>query len=255
MTQFAPAPDGARIAWYEAGDGVPLLLISGQSLDHTAWDAIVPAFSERFRVVSFDHRGVGRSEAGVDESYSTRSFARDAVAVLDAAGIERAHIYGHSMGGRVAQWLAIDHPERVASAILGATSAGDERGEQRSREADADLSSGDPDRLARLFFRAGVRHPGGAAFFDRTAPPHVKRLHYQASRAHDTWDELGRIIAPTLILHGADDEMTPVGNARLMAGRIPGARLQVLDGARHGYYLDDVRATGLVQDFLDEHAI
>lgn len=134
MTSTARTADGARLAWRSRGGGEPLLLISGQAVDATAWDAVIPDLSRRFRVITFDHRGIGRSEPGADEAYTTRSFARDAAAVLDAAGVDRAHIYGHSMGGRVAQWLAIDHAPRVGALVLGATTGGDDRGFPALRE-------------------------------------------------------------------------------------------------------------------------
>ena len=250
MTRMARAHDGAGIAWCSTGEGEPLLLISGQAVDSSAWDAVVPTFAESFRVITVDHRGTGESEPGTDEAYSTRSFARDALAVLDHAGVDRAHVYGHSMGGRVAQWLAIDSPDRVASLVLGATTAGDEGGVPRSAAATADLASGDADRLARLFFVDAGRRADAEAFFDQKASARAKRLHRRASRAHDTWDLLGRIVAPTLVIHGADDAMSPAGNAELMAERIPDSRLALLPGARHGYYLEHPAASDVVIDFL-----
>jgi pimeloyl-ACP methyl ester carboxylesterase len=140
----AVALDGTPIAWTDAGTGSPLLLISGQGVDSSAWDGVLPAFAADHRVIVFDHRGTGASGAGDESGYTTRGFARDAVAVLDAAGVGRAHVYGHSMGGRVAQWLALDAPERVASLVLGATTAGDLGGSPRSAAASADLASGEP---------------------------------------------------------------------------------------------------------------
>ncbi|WP_425555777.1 alpha/beta fold hydrolase [Georgenia halophila] len=124
----------------------------------------MPAFARHFREIRFDHRGIGRSEPGFDDAYTTRSFAQDAVAVLDAAGAERAHIYRDSMGGRVAQWLAIDHADRVGALVLGATTAGDERDAPRTAQATADLASGDPLRLAaRTPPRSSTRQPAAAS--------------------------------------------------------------------------------------------
>lgn len=255
VNQFARAEDGAAIAWRAVGAGEPLLLISGQAVDSTSWQAILPAFNGRYRVITFDHRGTGRSDAGADDSYSTRSFARDALAVLDDAEVGRVHVYGHSMGGRVAQWLAIDHASRVAALVLGATTAGDARGVSRSPRVTADLASGDPERLARLFFQSGERGPDAAAFFHQTATRHAKRLHFAASRGHDAWDHLAEITAPTLVIHGSDDEMTPPGNAEKMAALIPHAELELRSGARHGYYLDDPGSTDAVIAFLERHPI
>lgn len=255
VTQFARGNDGAGIAWRAVGTGEPLLLVSGQAVDSTSWEAIVPALSERYRVITFDHRGTGRSDAGADDSYSTRSFARDALAVLDDAEARRAHVYGHSMGGRVAQWLAIDYAARVASLVLGATTAGDARGVSRSARVTADLASGDPARLARLFFQSGERRPDADAFFNPSATRHAKRLHFAASRGHDAWDHLAGITVPTLVIHGSEDEMTPPGNAEKMAALIPHAELELRGGARHGYYLDDPGSTDAVIAFLQRHPI
>lgn len=154
----------------------------------------------------------------------------------------------------MAQWLAIDAPDRVAALVLGASTAGDEGGVPRSPEATADLASGDPDRLARLFFADGHRREDAEAFFDQKAMTRARHLHRQASRTHDTWDLLGQISAPTLVIHGADDEMTPPGNAELVAERIPESRLALLPGARHGYYLEHPEATEVVVDFLGGRA-
>lgn len=254
MTNVARAMDGARIAWNQSGRGEPLLLISGQSVRHTAWDPILPALVQQHRVITFDHRGIGDSDQGSENSYSTRGFARDALAVLDAAGVDTAHVFGHSMGGRIAQWLAIDHPGRLGSVVLAATTAGDSRGAPRTAGAAADLASGDPDRLARQFFRPGHAHDA-AAFFDVTTPRRIKRLHFQASRLHDTWDRLSTITSPTLIIHGTDDQVTPPDNAIRMAGLIPTAELILLPAARHGFHLDCPGATDLVVDFLRRHPI
>ncbi|WP_104116036.1 alpha/beta fold hydrolase [Arthrobacter sp. B1805] len=251
--QFARARDGARIAWRVSGTGDPLLLVTGQAVDSTSWDAVVPAFSDCFRVVSFDHRGTGESSMGSDDGYSTESFAADAVAVLDAAGIDRAHVYGHSMGGRVAQWVALRFLERVGALVLGATTAGDARGVPRSVGATADLGSGDQVRLASLFFRDGKPRDDAAAFFTPSASRHARRLHLAASRNHDAWDQLPRIAAPTLVLHGTNDEMTPPGNAERMAAAIPDAELALLTAARHGYYLEEPDATDRVINFLQCH--
>jgi pimeloyl-ACP methyl ester carboxylesterase len=111
------------------------------------------------------------------------------------------------MGGRVAQWVAIDHGSRIGALVLGATTAGDERGVPRTTQASADLASGDPHRLARLFFRDEQTRPDAAAFFDLRTSRHIRRLHRQASLGHDAWDELGRITASTLVIHGTDDEL------------------------------------------------
>ena len=249
----AVAPDGAELAWTEEGRGEPLLLVAGQATGMAGWDPVVPGLTRSFRVIRFDHRGIGASSEGGAENYSTRAFAADTVAVLDAAGVGRAHVYGHSMGGRAAQWMAVDFPGRVASLILAATSAGDTRGPTRSAAATAALTSGDPARMAPLFFSPDFAEQNPAvvaAFFRIQASAAVKSRHFRASRLHDAWDVLSSIQAPTLVIHGSDDALAPVANAVEMAGRIPDAQLIRVDGGRHGLHLEDARMQTWIEDFL-----
>lgn len=254
----ATAPDGARIAYEVAGAGEPLLLSSGQGLDRHMWDRAGPDFvAAGFCVITWDYRGTGESDAP-DVPYSTRGFAADAAAVLDAAGVARAHAYGISMGGRVAQWLALDRPERLGALVLGATTPGNARGVARDAEADALLRAGDAAGLAPLiaspaFFAA---HPEATAFVQRALRPHARRLHFAASAEHDTWELLPRIAVPTLVLHGGEDRLNPTGNAALMAQKIPGAELAVIPGARHGY-VEEFRgeAGRIVVGFLRRHPL
>jgi len=103
------------------GDGEPLLLLAGQANSRRWWDPVRADFAARHRTIALDALGTGESTPPRGAEYSTRRFAADAVAVLDAAGIGRAHVYGTSMGGKVAQWLAIDHPDRIGALVLGCT--------------------------------------------------------------------------------------------------------------------------------------
>src|SRR5579859_5308714 len=146
---YARGPGECRIWYDEAGSGEPLLLLPGQSSDHRMWDEVRPSFERRYRVLVYDHRGTGKSDAPLEPAYSIELFAADAIAVLDAAGIGRAHIYGISMGGRIAQRLAIGHPERVGAVVLGATTPGDRHGVRRSPEVDARLQAADPEARFR----------------------------------------------------------------------------------------------------------
>jgi pimeloyl-ACP methyl ester carboxylesterase len=215
------------------------VLLAGQSNNHTWWDPILPDF-EGHQLITLDWRGTGDSDKP-DEVYSTRGFARDVVAVLDAAGLPSAHIYGTSMGGRVAQWLAIDAPERVDALVLGCTSPGAAHGYERSQEirkALADPTMGERVLLELMYTPEWLAHNQAPyhVLGDASMPTYAKGRHLVASNKHDAWDGLPSITAPTLILHGTDDVFSPVANAQLLADRIPGARAELIPGARHAYF-------------------
>lgn len=254
---FAAAADGTRLAWRSDGTGSPLLLIAGQATSLTGWEPIVPELAKRFRVIRFDHRGIGSSDEGSTEHLSTREFAADAVAVLDAAGIQQAHVYGHSMGGRVAQWLAIDYPDRVGALVLAATSARGFSPETRNPEATRALVSGDPDQLQPLFFDAGWAAAHSAAvhtFFTSRASRQAKRRHFRASTEHDARSFLGSIRAPTLILHGTADLLTPLEDGLLLREGIPRSMLVKVEGARHGFHLDHPETVEWIEQFIARRA-
>ncbi|WP_295121834.1 alpha/beta fold hydrolase [uncultured Leifsonia sp.] len=264
MPRFATADDGVPIAFEERGTGVPVLLIAGQATGMNGWGPFARALASEHRVIVFDHRGIGDSGLGDPARYSTRLFADDGLAVLDAAGVAAAHVIGHSMGGRVAQWLAADHPGRVRKLVLVGTTASDrvrdaggaaeaaEAEQRRDPRVVADLLSGDRARMLPLFFDADwaeANPEAVAGFFDRVASRPALRGHFAASRDHDAREVLGRIRAETLVVHGRADALTPIGQARLLAGAIPRARLLEFD-ARHGLHLDTPAVLTAVRAFL-----
>jgi pimeloyl-ACP methyl ester carboxylesterase len=256
------AADGTRL-WYDVhGAGETLLLIHGQSLDHEMWEGVYEDLAERFRVVRVDLRGTGESDAPLDRAYSMGLLAGDVLAVLDDLGADRAHVYGFSMGGKVAQTLAATAPERVGALVLGATAPGGEHELERPEHASLALrrASGEEGRelIGPLFYTPewAQAHPGAVTRVLPRNPLRAQRRHYEASLKHDGWDLLPRIQAPTLVVHGEDDELTPVGNAELIAERIPGAELLVLPGARHGYLHEAVpKATEAVLGFLADNPL
>jgi pimeloyl-ACP methyl ester carboxylesterase len=260
---FATAADGVRLSYEVIGAGSPLLLVSGQASDRGVWAAARADFAVRHRVIVFDHRGTGESDKPEAPPYATRGFASDAVAVLDAAGVGRAHIYGISMGGRIGQWLAIDHPGRIGALVLGCTTPGNAHGVRRPPAVDPELASGDPVRLLPYLVSPAwaASHPEllaelAAAARDRPVPPYARRLHYLASEAHDAWDLLPTIKAPTLVVHGSEDLVNVVANAPLLAERIPGAVLHIIAGGRHAYFWENrPEASQLVLDFLARHPL
>lgn len=256
---YATSFDGTQLWFDTLGTvGTPILLIAGNGCDHDAWRIALPELSRAHRVIYFDHRGTGRSDAAFPDEWSTRDFARDAVTILDALGIQRAHVYGHSMGGRIAQWFAIDYPERVGALILGATSPGDRHGVARTVEATVALSSGDPVSMQRLCFteswiganpelaRSGAPNPRDRRAF---------QMHLTASTEHDAWRALPTIVAPTLVIHGSDDTLTLPTNAERLIERIPGSRLLMIEGARHIYWAGFPEAHHAVLQFVDQHPL
>ncbi|MFJ4210435.1 alpha/beta fold hydrolase [Paenarthrobacter sp. NPDC089675] len=252
---FAAAADGTELAWTSSGEGEPMLLIAGQATALDGWGPTAELLSRFFRVIRFDHRGIGRSGRGEAGRYTTRSLAADAVAVLDAAGVASAHVYGHSMGGRIGQWLAIDYPTRVRTLVLAATSGGrsEDPALRASPEAMEGLLSGDLARLAPLFFDAAwaADHPEAVhTFFNSKASAWAKSRHFKASREHDAWADLGSIKAPTLILHGTEDQLTPLANGASLRRHVPGSVLVRVPGAGHGLHLDHPETVDWIRGFI-----
>ncbi|MEO3875250.1 alpha/beta fold hydrolase [Nonomuraea sp. B12E4] len=254
---YATTPGGVKLSYQVRGDGPPLVLLPGQANDHRWWDPVRADFDAAYRTITFDYRGTGESDKP-DEPYTTRGFATDVLVVLDELGIDRARVYGTSMGGRVAQWLAADHPGRVTALVLGCSSPGGAHGIERDNGVRRSLAQ--PDRAAaerallELMYTPGwlATHPGPYhTIGDPGMPAHARRRHLAASAGHDAWDALPSIAAPTLVVHGTDDVFNPAANAPLLAGRVPGAELRLIEGARHAYF-EEFRevASPLVLDFL-----
>ena len=244
----ATAEDGTPLAYWAAGSGTPVLFVAGQAVDHHSWQLAAPPLADGRRLIVFDHRGTGLS--GSAGPFTTRDLADDARAVLDAADVDRAHVVGHSMGGRVAQWLAVDRPERVHRLVLAATTAGDRHGPPRDPAADAALRSGDTAVLAGLFFPESWDLREFDRLLSVTDDPRDRARHFRASRSHDCLDQLAGITARTLVLHGAADRLTPPGHARVLAAHLPNARLALVRDARHGILLDGGPGAQIVRDFL-----
>lgn len=253
--------------WERTGSGPPVLLIMGLGLSGGAWWRTVPVLARRLEVITFDNRGVGRSQALV-HAYTTAAMADDAVSVLDAAGVDRVHVYGISLGGMVAQQMALRHPERVRSLVLGATHAGG----RDARRPDADV-------VSFLRRRLLMRHDEAAwtsiefNYSERCRSEHPERIAedvqqrlahpfpVQAYRAqlwaaalHDCYRQLDRIEAPTLVVHGAGDRLIPVENGRMIAARIPGARLIELSDTGHLYPTEAPGVDEEISGFMRAHS-
>ncbi|NUT46121.1 MAG: alpha/beta fold hydrolase [Saccharothrix sp.] len=259
----ATADDGTTIAFDVKGNGEPLVLIAGRACSHRWWDQVRGDFAAGYRTIALDAAGTGDSGERAEDEYGTRRFAADVVAVLDAADVARAHVYGTSMGGKVAQRLAIDHPGRVAALVLGCTSPGGAGAVAPGPEVLRVLAGPrDPARdeaLLDLMFTPDYvrRHPGPHHVVpDDSMSPAARSGHRHADDEHDAWDELARITAPTLVVHGSDDLLCPTDNGSRIADRVPGAELAVIDGARHAYF-EEFRdeAGAVVLTFLSRHAL
>jgi 3-oxoadipate enol-lactonase len=263
---FATTLDGrTRLHWEAFGDGEPVLLIAGLGLGGDTWWRTVGVLGRRLQAITFDNRGIGRSRA-FSYAYTTEAMAQDAVTVLDAAGAGRAHVYGISLGGMVAQALALRHPERVRSLVLGATSPGGPRAVRPSPEVASFFHRRPrmpPDQAASESIPINYGPRCRAEHFDRIEEDVARRLAHpfseRAYRAqlfaaawHNCLGALSRITVPTLVVHGALDRVVPAANAHLMAGRIPGARLRILEGVGHLYPTEEPAADREIARFLAE---
>jgi len=262
---YARVGTGSTQLWYDTtGQGDPLLWLPGFALSGAAFEAVLPLYTG-LQSITFDHRRTGRSgqARGLPGVVSIPGLAGDAVRLLDALGLESAHVYGVSYGGMVAQELALRFPERVRGLVLGATTPG---GPRAVLPSVAELAA-----LARDVAAPGTGQGLAGAVFSREfrradphrarrlargmrvhrAPPDGVLAHFLASFYHDTWARLPRIQAPTLVLHGSADTMTPLVNARVLAASIPGAELCIVEGAGHAYLLEcPEESARLVLEFL-----
>jgi pimeloyl-ACP methyl ester carboxylesterase len=257
----ATAPDGARIGFDTAGAGEPLVLLAGQANSRHWWDRVRADFSASYTTIAIDCLGTGTSDSPSHAEWSTRRFARDVIAVLDELGDERAHVYGTSMGGRVAQWVAADHPDRVGALVLGCTTGGGAGAVPADPDVLRELSVADTAGEAMIALMVGPQwrwgHPGPLPVLgDDGMTERARREHRRASARHDAWEALAGIVAPTLVLHGTEDELTPAENGSRLAARIPGAQLYLLEGARHAYFLERrEQASAAVVRFLTAHPL
>lgn len=234
---------GARIYWEEQGEGDPLLLIMGLGYSSAMWYRTLPELSRHHRTILFDNRGVGRSSAP-HGPYSISSMASDAASVLDAAGVESARVYGISMGGMIAQELALQHPGRVRSLILASTSCGGLESVPASLEvisalyARAAMTPEDAFWLMAPFVydpsTPRARMEEDLAVRIRTYPPAQSYMaQLQGILAWHSHSRLKEIKAPTLVIHGENDRLVPPENGAILARTIEGAKLVSVPNASH----------------------
>ena len=265
---YVKTKDGVDIYYEISGEGTPFLFLSETACDGAVWKIYqVPQFARDHRVIIFDYRGTGLS-GKPSAKYSTDMFADDAAAVMDHLGLEGAVVCGHSMGGRVAQLLALDHPRKVSKLILASSGAA-HPGE-----------TGIPLRIAKEMVEMGYEkyvreHTIVVGWTETYAQQHMDLIekylkvrvvnlcpvefyfrHVLARQEHDTSGRLKNVKVPTLIFVGDDDhfvvsDMSHRAGADILAKGIPNSKLVVLPGERHSYfYTEPEKVHGIIRNFL-----
>ena len=245
------------------GTGEPLLLIQGMSGHSLHWgEPFMTALEPQFDAIAIDHRNTGYSPV-VEGPFTLGDLAEDAVGKLDELGLDAVHVMGISMGGMVAQELALRHPDRVRTLVLGCTYAGGEGSSLASPEVGqiivSGMQSGDREQAMRAMWSVNVSEGFAAdeanwdAFLEvaQTKPVAVEVImaQMQAVMAHDTSARLGEIRAPTLVIHGTADRMLPASNGEAIAAAIPGARYEPLEGVGHMFWVEQPeRSAELVRE-------
>jgi pimeloyl-ACP methyl ester carboxylesterase len=257
---------GMELHYERGGSGEPLLLIQGMSGTHVSWgEPFRGALEGSFEVVAFDNRGIGLS-APIDGPFTIKEMAGDTVGLLDELGIESAHVVGISMGGMIAQELAMAQPQRLRSLTLGCTYCGGPGSqlmpEENARKLMEGMASGDRDKAIRASYEVnlspGFRADEGAyaAFHEMaTRVPAARQtieLQAQAIFGHDTSGRLGEITAPTLIVHGDLDGVLPIANGRQIASLMPSARLEIIEDVGHMFWWERPQRSA---ELIREHAL
>ena len=248
------------------GEGEPLLMIQGMSGTHVAWgESFLAPLRESFDVIAFDNRGIGLS-GPIDGPFTIVEMAEDAAGLLDELGLESAHVVGISMGGMIAQDLALAHPDRLRSLTLGCTYCGGPGSSLMPQEnveiLAAGMMSGDRDKAIRASYEVNLSpafradESRYAAFHEMaTSVPAAKQtieLQAQAIFGHDTSGRLGEISTPTLIVHGTDDGVIPYPNGELIASLMPTARLETLEDVGHMFWWEQPERSA---ELIREHTL
>ncbi|HEU0293668.1 MAG TPA: alpha/beta fold hydrolase [Anaerolineales bacterium] len=242
--------------YYEVhGKGTSLVLISGLGYPLWQWHLMVPYLEQHFQVVTLDNRGVGQTDKPAGP-YTASMLAKDVVGLLDALGIDQAVVLGHSMGGFIAQAMALEYPHRVHKLILASTNFGGPRHVPVTAEAMAVLSDVKSDPLTRL--RNGIVISTAPGFAERQPELIQKWLEWRVANPLDLAgyqaqmgigvallaeaaafeNKLPNISVPTLILFGAHDKVVPPANADLLAKQVPGSQIRILPDAGHFFPLE-----------------
>ncbi len=257
------AANGLTLAYESWGRGHPLVLIAGVGYGGWFWHGLAPRLAEHCRVIAFDNRGAGGSDKP-DGPYTTALLAADTLGLMDALDLPSAHVLGHSLGGFIAQEVALAQPGRVDRLILAATTPGGPNAIPIRPEALQVMTdrSGDPADLVRRGVAVASApgfaeaHPEVVAALlayrlTNPVPPAQYSAQVMAGAGHNAEARLGQLTCPTLILFGAEDRVVPPGNAELLAAKIPGARVRVLPGAGHIFPIEaPARTADVILEFL-----
>jgi 3-oxoadipate enol-lactonase len=262
---YALSDDGIRLHYDTFGrrGGEPVLMIQGLGADSRGWVLPRPAIARHYRGIVFDNRGVGRSGKPVG-SYDLEQMTADAVSVLDAADVESAHVIGASMGGVLAQIMAVRHPERVRSLVLACTAC---RHLSWRRELLEDWAALAQAQGMRAFAAENMRWLVGPRALRRfwpafgvltplaiSAPAHsfVSQVNAILDMDDSVRDLLHTVAVPTLVLVGSQDILTPQADSEEIAELIPDAELAVVQGGAHGFMVEHFGAFNkLVLEFLE----
>jgi len=256
--------------YYEVhGSGEPVILIMGYGLRAGHWLDVHDKLASGYRVIVFDNRGTGRSDKP-EIPYTANMMAGDVIGMLDVLDIRAANVFGYSMGGMIAQEFALNYPNRLNSLILGGTFFGGPRAVQMSPEAVTSLlglaKMSEKDKayalIPWLWNNAFVEdNPSAINWFITTFSEYPTPAHTYLSQANvvmsfNTYDRLPDIKAPTLVITGDEDRIIPHENAKILADRIPNAKLEIIRNSGHGIFISDPteKVSKIVSDFLRRHA-
>lgn len=246
-----------NLEYYDEGEGPPLLMIRGLGAQCTTWgEPLLAPLRERFRVIRFSNRGTGLSDKP-QGPVSVKTLADDAAAVLDMLGLERAHVFGVSLGGMIAQELVLNHPKRVDRLVLGCTFCGGDKAVRASDEVTVllmpqpGLSREELIRRTRPALIMQRMIDEQPEFLDEMmrldietpTPQETVVNQIMAVGEFDTYDRLPSIKTPTMVLHGDTDVLVPTANARVLHERIPGSTLEIVPEAGHMFFWEHPQRT------------
>ena len=260
--------NGVRLYYKAQGQGEALVMIPGMGAGHTSWFRQLPAFKKHFKVVTFDPRSIGRSERP-EQPYSFKVLADDVVGFMDHLGISKAHVLGQSLGGAVAQEVAMDYPDRVLKLILASSAivGGDSNPANptlmeilgyRGEEKDIDFSKVNARKTMSVLIGLSfdkwayrIAMQGLSRFFVKLEMFDGLSDQLRAIAGHNTVDRLHLIKAQTLVITGAEDRIISPVSSEVLAGKIPNAKLVMVKGGSHGFNVEMTpRFNREILDFL-----